>query len=86
MTQLAQQKDFTILRVQVNKPSGIYEYKLLYKGNIVSIRKDDRFFQYAAVCVTKTGPIIDSLRLSIGQFEPQQIEDNNTFIVEITVN
>lgn len=85
---LVLQKDLEVLRQEVGRPSGRFEYMLFYKGKHVVTRIDDREFTFAAV-FAKTSPgelVLESLRRNAASFETHMLEDNNTFIVPITIN
>lgn len=82
------QKDLEVLRQEVRRPSGRFEYMLFHKGRHVVTRHDNREFLFAAVFakVTSGELILESLRRNAASFESYILEDNHTFIVPITIN
>ena len=79
------QKDLEILREEVNRPTGRFEYMLFHKNQHVATRKHNREMFYAAVICNDGNIILDSLRANMGAFEPYIIEDNHAFIVPVTI-
>lgn len=79
------QKDLEILREEVNRPTGRFEYMLFHKNQHVATRKHNREMFYAAVICNNGDIILDSLRANMGAFEPYIIEDNHAFIVPVTI-
>ena len=79
------QKDLEILREEVNRPSGRFEYMLFHQNQHIQTRKHNREMFYAAVICNDGNIILDSLRANMGAFEPYIIEDNHAFIVPVTI-
>jgi hypothetical protein len=81
------QKDLEILREEVNRPSGRFDYMLFHQNQHIETRKHNREMTFGAVIVNvETGQIrLDSLRANQGSFEPYIIEDNHAFIVPVTI-
>lgn len=79
------QKDLEILREEVNRPSGRFEYMLFHQNQHVATRKDNREMFFAAVICSNGDIRLDSLRANMGAFEPYIIEDNHAFIVPVTI-
>jgi hypothetical protein len=79
------QKDLEILREEVNRPTGRFEYMLFHKNQHVATRKDNREMFFAAVICSNGDIRLDSLRANMGAFEPYIIEDNHAFIVPVTI-
>lgn len=84
-TNVPLQKDLEILRQEVNKPLGRFEYMLFYKNRHVATRIDSREFRFAAVSSMNGEIILECLRSNAGAFEKYIIEDNHTFIVPVTI-
>lgn len=79
------QKDLEILREEVNRPSGRFDYMLFHKNVHVETRKHNREMFFGAVQVHEGQIRLDSLRPNMGAFEPYIIEDNHAFIVPVTI-
>jgi hypothetical protein len=79
------QKDLEILREEVNRPSGRFEYMLFHKNQHIETRKHNSAMRYGAVICLAGQIRLDSLRANAGAFEPYVIEDNHSFIVPVTV-
>ncbi|OPZ48914.1 MAG: hypothetical protein BWY95_00452 [Bacteroidetes bacterium ADurb.BinA104] len=79
------QKDLEILREEVNRPSGRFEYMLFHKNQHVATRKHNREMFFGAVICNNGDIRLDSLRPNQGAFEPYIIEDNHAFIVPVTI-
>ena len=80
------QKDLEILRQEVNRPTGRYEYMLFHQNRHVATRKDNRELRFGAVFAKSDGTLIlESLRANSTAFEQYILEDNHTFIVPVTI-
>lgn len=81
------QKDITIIRTEINKKAGRFEYTLFREGKKVKSRKSDREYNFGLVEVGRDGNLyMDSMRKNASQFEKRQLEDPNAFIITVTIN